>query len=154
MRHTLYLFLAAILSAGCGGSSTSAAAGPASYKADFKTAGFFTLMTKPVDNSGRDAQTYVHKLQRTWYSNNIKDAFSADVPVGTVAIKETYDATEKAQMQFVMIKKSKDTWQYEVRGTDGQLNSSEPMGDNVAGCHGCHTKFKATDYLGGTTTKS
>lgn len=153
MRHKIYWFLVGIISAGCGSGPADSNAGPGGYKPDFKTAGLFTLMSKPLDNSGKDASTFVHKLQRTWYSNNVKDSFSAELPVGTVAIKETYDATEQPLSHYVMVKKSKDTWHYEVRGVDGQLNSAQPMGDNVAGCHGCHTKFKATDYLGGTTTK-
>lgn len=129
--------------------------GPGAYKADFKSsASFFTQMKTPVDNSGMDASKFVHKLQRTWYSSNVQGNFTADVPTGTVAIKETLDGNSVATNHMVMVKKSKDTWYYEVRKTDGTLNEMMPKGDNVAMCHGCHTAFKDQDYLGGTTIKN
>lgn len=124
------------------------------YQPDFKTnTQFFTAMSKPVDNSGLDAQKYVHKLQRTWYSTNAKGAFigsTFNVPVGTVAIKETYDGAGAASAHYVMVKKATDTWYYEVRKIDGSVDPSAPSGDNVAMCVGCHQAFKTTDYLGGT----
>ena len=130
------------------------AAGPNEYKADFKTSAlFFTQMSKSVDNSGLDANKYVHKLQRTWYSSNVKGALAGDnlnLPNGTTAIKETTDAAGATGGHFVMVKMAKDTWHYEVRKPDGTLNSGAPMGDNVADCHGCHTAFKTKDYLAGT----
>lgn len=129
--------------------------GPGAYKSDFKTSSsFFTQMSKAVDNSGLDAAKYVHKLQRTWYSSNVQGNLTADVPVGTVAIKETQDGAGAPTNHFVMVKKSKDTWFYEVRKTDGTVNDAMPTGDNVAMCHGCHTAFKATDYLGATAIKN
>jgi hypothetical protein len=130
--------------------------GPGAFAADFKTnQSFFTQMSKPVDNSGMDAATFVHKLQRTWYSANVRQALGGnDLPVGTVAIKETYDAMNMPSGVFVMVKKSKDTWNYEARGKDGAEMAGAPKGDNVAMCHSCHTKFAGTDYLGGTTFKN
>ncbi|MBL8952304.1 MAG: hypothetical protein JNK82_16110 [Myxococcaceae bacterium] len=128
--------------------------GPGAYQNDFKTTGFFSLLTTPIDNSGMDAAKFVHKLQRTWFSNNVKDAFTGNVPVGTVAIKETYDPQMAASARYVMVKRSTDTWFYEVRKLDGTVDTAGPSGENVAMCHGCHTAFKTTDYLGGTTYKN
>jgi hypothetical protein len=130
--------------------------GPGSFSADFKTnQAFFTQMAKSVDNSGMDAATFVHKLQRTWYSANVRQSLGGnDLPVGTVAVKETYDAMNQPSGVFVMVKKSKDTWNYEARGKDGAEMAGAPKGDNVAMCHGCHTKFASTDYLGATALKN
>lgn len=130
--------------------------GPGAFAADFKTnQAFFTQMSKSVDNSGMSAETFVHKLQRTWYSSNVRQSLGGnDLPVGTVAIKETYDAMNQASGVFVMVKKSKDTWFYEARGKDGAEMAGAPKGDNVAMCHGCHAKFSGTDFLGGTTYKN
>ncbi len=130
--------------------------GPAAFSKDFKTSsGYFTLMSKPVDNSGMDAATFVHKLQRTWYSTNVQGALGGnDLPAGTVAVKETYDANNNPSNVLFMIKKSKDTWYYEMRDKDGNELAMAPKGDNVAMCLGCHTKFKDKDYLGGTTVKN
>jgi hypothetical protein len=135
---------------GCGD-----AAGPGKFSADFKTAGFFTQMKAAVDNSGMDAGTFVHKLQRTWYSANVEGALGmAELPIGTTAMKETYDAAGVVGGVFVMIKQSKDTWRYEARSASGDLMADAPQGDNVAACHGCHTKGKSTDYLLGTEEKN
>lgn len=129
--------------------------GPGAFSASFKTSGFFTQMSKSVDNSGMDAATFVHKLQRTWYSSNVQGALGGnDLPVGTVAVKETYDAMNQPSGVFVMVKKSKDTWNYEARGKDGAEMMGAPKGDNVAMCHGCHSKFASTDYLGATAIKN
>ncbi|MFZ5472119.1 MAG: hypothetical protein ACOZIN_22030 [Myxococcota bacterium] len=142
--------------AACGGGSTPdpSQASPAEYRADFKSSTlFFTQMSKPVDNFGLDANKYVHKLQRTWYSANVQGALAGstlDVPVGTVAIKETYDGAGNPSAQVVMVKKAKDTWFYEVRKTDGTVDAAAPSGDNVPACHGCHSVFKEKDYLAGT----
>jgi hypothetical protein len=149
MTKTIAL-LSGLTLAACGPSN-----GPGAYKADFKTSSsFFTQMKTSVDNSGMDAATFVHKLQRTWYSNNIQGNFTAEVPVGTVAIKETTDDKGVAAAHLVMVKKAKDTWFYEVRSPDGTALADKPNGDNVMGCHGCHTKFKANDYLAGTAVKN
>jgi hypothetical protein len=130
--------------------------GPGSFATDFKTnQSFFTQMATSVDNSGMDAATFVHKLQRTWYSANVRQSLGGnDLPVGTVAVKETYDGMNQASGVFVMIKKSKDTWNYEARGKDGAEMAGAPKGDNVAMCHGCHAKFASTDYLAGTKLKN
>lgn len=151
-RFSVVSVVAAVaLLTGCGG----AAPGPGDYQNDFKTsAQFFTQMSKAVDNSGLDASKYVHKLQRTWFSSNVKGALSGtslDLPTGTVAIKETYDGSGAPMAHLVMVKKSKDTWHYEVRkASDGAVDASAPSGNNAAMCFGCHAAFKDKDYLGGT----
>lgn len=130
--------------------------GPGTFSADFKTnKGYFTQMSKAVDNSGMDAATFVHKLQRTWYSTNVQGLVGqGDLPVGTVAVKEVYNANNEATNVLWMTKKSKDTWFYEMRMKDGAEMMGAPKGDNVAMCHGCHTKGSATDYLLGTGIKN
>jgi hypothetical protein len=126
--------------------------GPGGFAPDFKTSpSFFTRMSRPIDNSGMDAATFVHKLQRTWYSANARQSLGGDdLPVGTVAIKETYDAMGQPAAVYVMVKRAKGTWNYEARGKDGAELPGAPRGDNVPMCHGCHAKFASTDYLGGT----
>jgi hypothetical protein len=148
--------LAAALAAACSLVACGPANGPGAFASDFKSSqSFFSLMSRPVDNSGMDAATFVHKLQRTWYSANVRQALGGnDLPAGTVAIKETYDANNAVSGVFVMVKKAKDTWNYEVRSKDGAEMPGAPKGDNIAMCHGCHTKFASNDYLGGTSTRN
>jgi hypothetical protein len=130
--------------------------GPGSFSADFKTnRAYFSQMSRPVDNSGMDAATFVHKLQRTWYSSNVQGLLGqGDLPVGTVGVKEVYNANNEATNVLWMTKKSKDTWFYELRAKDGAEMMGAPKGDNIAMCHGCHTKFSSTDYLAGTAVKN
>jgi len=153
MSNPSFLVSIALLSlAACG---PAPGAGPGAFASDFKTKGFFTQMSKAVDNSGKDAAVFVHKLQRTWYSDNVKDLLGdKELPIGTTAIKETYSAEGVVGGLYVMTKKSKDTWTYQVRSADGAVDAQAPSGDNATGCHGCHTKGAPTDYLLGTAEKS
>lgn len=146
-----FLPLVSLLAAACGPQP-----GPGTFTADFKTnKAYFTQMAAPVDNSGMDAATFVHKLQRTWYSTNVQGLLGqSDLPVGTVAIKEVYNANNEATNVLWMTKKSKDTWFYEMRTKDGAEMMGAPKGDNVAMCFGCHGKFASKDYLAGTAVKN
>jgi hypothetical protein len=151
MQNIKFMLGAAALTlVACGG-----AAPPAAFKADFKTSStFFTNMAKPVDNSGMDAAVFVHKLQQTWYSSNAKSQLGGKVDVGTVSVKETYSADGTASGSlYVMIKTGEDKWNYSVVDATGAAKAGAPSGENVAMCHGCHTKFKDKDYLGATAQK-
>jgi hypothetical protein len=151
---TRLVLAAAAISLGavaCGGASET---GPGEYKADFKTNSlFFTNMSKPAASVHHGGS-----FQRTWYSTNIKDKLGQpDLPIDSVAIKETYpaDGGTTPLKQFAMIKKGADSWYFERRNADGTLDPSLDGGINLSGCMtNCHEPLKAHDYLGSTAIKN
>jgi hypothetical protein len=133
---------------------TTPALGPGEYKADFKTSpSFFTSMSTPTASVHHGGSR-----QRTWYSSNVKDIIGqADLPIDTVAIKETYpsDGGTAVLRQFAMVKKGADSWYYERRMADGAIDSAFDAGINRTQCFtGCHEPLKGTDYLGSTAIKN
>jgi hypothetical protein len=135
----------------------TAGPGPGEFKADYKTSALFMTNMKAAVKG-----TSPHGTARIWYSSNIKDLLEEDAftaPEGTTVIKEfdmTGDGTRTGIA--VMIKKPKGydaangDWYYDMRDMAGNVMPDPPAG-KIGMCISCHTGYKATDYLAGTTLR-
>lgn len=143
-KTSLALACAATMLSGCAGEWAADSHAPADYKTSY------TRITDKCDKSNSHGGKYVH----TYISAGGLDAWKAGtaVPKGTVLIKEGYadsgctEVIEHWTMKKIDDKGDIKDWNWQTLDEYGSINQQDQSA--MGGCAGCHTSYKASDYIG------
>ena len=133
-----------LLASGCAGEWSADAHAPADYKSTYKK------LVDTCEKSSPHGGKYVY----TWADPTVDEAWKAKktLPEGSVFIKEAFaDSGCSEPTEHFVMKKTGSTgdvkdWNWQTLDEYGALNQSDQS--QMSGCAGCHTGYKANDYVG------
>jgi hypothetical protein len=105
------------------------------------------------DPSGDDLENPHSTISKT-YVNDVGSQDTANLPVGTILVREDYGADRKRQSISVMYRvkdydKEHGNWYYLKFLEDGNVarGNGKSVAGKVTSCIGCHTKAKGQDFV-------